>query len=111
MRAVDTKGRPVAIQRALGEDVDGIVYFGEGKNLAERIGRLWWISDVDPSAHVHHPLISTWLHYDLDRLASRNHLKVRWKICGDHKKEEQRLIDDYKRKLGDLPVGNLSTGG
>ena len=111
VRASQDGKHALPIQRALGVDREGIVYVGESRNLLDRIGRLWWITDDNAQDHQHHSLIESWLYYDLDRLIPRTQLQIRWKPCLNHKAQESKLINDYKRAFGDIPIGNSSTGG
>lgn len=106
VRATTSTGEPTPISRALAVDPDGIVYFGEGI-LVNRIGSLSWISNKEHSSHQQdHPLIWTWDNYNLDRLADRTLLQVKWKVCDNHEAEEAHLLDEYKKTFGDIPPGN-----
>lgn len=102
---------PVAIPRAIGVDQDGIVYIGESSSLSNRLGRLLWMTADDIATRQHHSLIAAWICYDLERLGSRSLLEVRWRFCIDHKLQERQMIGDYKKRYGDIPVGNCDTGG
>jgi len=109
VRATLGKDRAVPIHRVCGVDADGILYIGQG-NLCDRIGLLMNIWQDDPKRH--HHFTSTYIDYcDLDRIADRKLLEVQWNECDDPEAEERRLIDEYVREFGELPPGNLKTGG
>lgn len=96
--------RPVSVPRACCPDAEGILYIGCGY-LPDRVGRLLRIFERDPKHH--HNFIWVYLTYGLERIGDRKLLEVRWMECEEFKYEEQRLMEEYKLRTGDIPPGNL----
>jgi hypothetical protein len=87
---------------------EGILYIGEG-SVVGRVGNLQYIFS-EGAKYTHH-FIETFDKYELSRICDRDFLQIRWIECEDCKSEERRLIEDYKRRFGDIPPGNLKPGG
>lgn len=103
VRITSPDRKPVTVPRALGNDPDGILYIGCGY-LADRVGRLLRIHEPNPKHH--HNFISVYLTFGLEKLGDRRCLEIRWRECEDYAQEERRLLDEYKRRTGDIPPGN-----
>ena len=102
VRATRSLGVPVEIQRACDADADGIVYIGQGR-LRDRIGALLERDDHGGT----HELIGTFDDYQLKRLCKRKHLEVQWLETLEPAEREWQLIEEYKKRTGDIPPGNL----
>lgn len=103
VRAANENHTPIPIQRACGIDTEGILYIGCG-SLLHRIGRLLKISEANPKSH--HNFIWVYQTFHLERICNRRFLDIRWMECADYGNEERRLLDEYKRRTGDIPPGN-----
>jgi hypothetical protein len=44
--------------------------------------------------------------FDLKRICNRKFLEVRWMECDEFALEERKLLNEYKRRTGDIPPGN-----
>ena len=109
VRATLKNRNPILIHRACGVDTEGILYIGRG-NLCSRVGLLMNICAEDPKHH--HHFTGNFVDYlRLDRIADREFLEIRWVETDQPKQIEADLVDDYVKKFGDLPPGNLTTGG
>jgi hypothetical protein len=107
VRATSQDGEPVTIPRACEFDSEGILYIGCGF-LPDRVGRLMRIFEEDPK--LHHHFIPVFFHYGLERICKRQFLVVRWAECENPAFGEARLIDDYRKRTGDIPPGNRKLG-
>lgn len=102
---ITTKDRkPVSIPRACGPDHEGILYIGCG-DLRARVGRLLRVFKANPDYRRQFHWV--YVKYGLERLGHRDGLEVQWQECEDCRCEEQRLMEEYKLRTGDIPPGNL----
>lgn len=108
VRATLKSGRPVHIHRACGVDDQGILYIGQG-DLETRVGYLLNVHKDNPKCH--HDFTSKFVKYGFDRICDREFLEFRWGQCDKPTIEERHLIEEYKKRFGDLPPGNLTLGG
>lgn len=106
IRATTAPGVAKRICRACKDDDEGIAYIGSSKSLVDRIGELF-----DRQGHAGtHSFLGNFKFYGLDRLCPRESLEIQWYECDDPEAEEERLLDEYKKRFGDLPPGNLKLG-
>jgi hypothetical protein len=103
VRATSADGQPVSIRRACADDSDGILYIGCGY-LPSRIGLLLRI--FEPNPKFHHNFIWVFETFSLERICDRRFLEFRWIECDEYALEERRLLDEYKKRTGDIPPGN-----
>ena len=107
VRATTAPGVAKRICRACKDDDEGVVYIGSSKSLVNRIGEL-----LDREGHAGtHSFLGNFNLYRLDRICPRELLEIQWYECGNPEAQEERLLDEYKRRFGDLPPGNLKLGG
>lgn len=103
VRASTKDRKPVSIPRACAVDSDGILYIGCGY-LPDRVGRLMRICEPNPKHH--HNFIWVYLTFDLERIGDRRYLEIRFMEIDQFASEERRLLDEYKKRTGDIPPGN-----
>jgi hypothetical protein len=48
-------------------------------------------------------------YYQLERICAKTRLQYRWASCADHKDVERRLLNERKKRTGDLPPCNVRT--
>lgn len=108
IRASDGEGRPKSIPRACATGDEGILYIGQGA-IVGRLGRLLRSAEECPKPH--HQFIGVVLNYGLNRNYDPVGFEVRWAECDDCRAVETKLLNDYKRRTGDIPPGNLSLAG
>lgn len=114
IRITNEEGQPVSIPRACAPDREGILYIGRGK-LPVRVGvyRRAFSSDPNPelSSPVKYQFHWVYVRYGLERLGDPKGLEIQWQECDECRGEEQRLLEEYKHRTGDIPPGNLKKEG
>lgn len=96
--------RPLKIGRLLGIDKNGILMIGESKHLRKRLNQFLLAKQNGKTKHSEGRRFHR---YNLtEKLPSGWKLKVGCRPCKNHKKEERRLLTEYRETFGELPPLN-----
>jgi hypothetical protein len=110
-RLVDGSGKVISIDRFLRNDKDGIISIGKTKNMEER--RRDFLRGINKgSSHSSANLFYLMKNncHNFKKKYRNFQIQYRFKVVSDKnlEKEEEKLIKDYFKKFGELPLLNSS---